>query len=284
MTLDELNGAGHFIWMYFNPDQLVAHPDSLALGFDAAQAYRQILELDLPWNKPEIEKITVRNIFQRLLEPQYAALPTGDRTRRPELTALLLQALRIYQTDPQTVYLDWVYRELTEEIKLQWIALDEAGNWLPLDLQSGRLQPIELLEKIAGLEPQRYSLFETKRKIADKRYRELETLFLREISEFKHENGVPERQIAIGIFKRIKSLFRFFPDRRFLEIPLRELSGNGRIRWQAQFLGVFTVPENHFENLLVNFDYKAERAEFQMYRNAAAEWMEQMIRETSLPE
>ncbi len=282
MALDELHGAGHFIWMHFSPDQLVAHPDSLALGFDAAQAYRQILELDLPWNKPEIEKITVRNIFTRFLEPQYAAIPPGDRMRRPELTALLLQALRIYQTDPQTLYLDWVHRELTEEIKLQWIALDEAGNWLPLDLPAGRLHPIQLLETIAGLEPQRYNLFETKRKIADKRYRELENRYLREISEFKYENGVPERQIAIGIFKRIKSLFRFFPDRQFLEIPLTELSGNGRIRWQAQFLGVFTVPENHFENLLVNFDYKAERAEFQMYRDAAAEWMEQMIRETSV--
>lgn len=280
-ALDELNGSGHFVWMYFDPEKLVAHPDSLALGFDAVQAYRQILELNLPWNKEEIEKVTVRKIFQRYVEPQYAAAPSGDESRRPALTLLLQQALRIYRTDPQAVYLEWAYRELTEETKLKWVDIDENGNWFALNAQSPGFHPIQVLVEIAKLDPRRFNLFETRRRIADNRYREQETIYFREISEFEHENGVPERQIAIGIFKRLKSIFKFFPDRRFLEIPLSELSGNGRIRWQARFLGVFTVPENHFENLMVNFDYKAERSEFQMYRDSVAQWMEQTIRESS---
>jgi hypothetical protein len=282
LALDELNGSGHFIWMHFDPEKLVTHADSLALGFDAVQVYRQLLQFALPWNKDEIEKITVRKIFQRFIEPTYAALATADERQRPVLINLLLQTLRVYQTDTQAVYLEWIFRELTEETKMQWLDIDDNGHWYACGTNLGGFDPIQLLEEIARLDSSRFSLFETRRRIADNRYRDQETIYYREISEFEHENGVPERQIAIAIFRRIKSIFKLYPDRRYLEIPLRELSGNGRIRWQARFLGVFTVPENHFDNLLVNFDYKSERAEFQMYRDSVAQWMEQTIRETSI--
>jgi hypothetical protein len=125
-----------------------------------------------------------------------------------------------------------------------------------------------------------YGIRQARMAVASRRYAEQLELYFREISEYKHENRLPERGIAIDIIQRIKGIFRFFPNEQFLELPLRELSGKGRIRWNALFLGIFPSPENHYENHQFNFDYKY--ALYDLKNNLLGrhyELMQEMLRE-----
>jgi hypothetical protein len=278
-TLRELMGEEQFLWMLFDPEQLVSHPDSIALGFDALELYRKLEKMPVPWDKNDMEGVIIEKQFSRHILPTYESMHARDEKQIRKLIFLFRQALRGYKTDPQNIYLQWIYRELTEEHKFRWLEIDQDGLWQAARGVPDFFKPEALLLEMASKHPDLFNLFETRKKIAENRYREVKNIYEREISEFKAENKEPERLIAQDLFNQLKGIFKFFPDIKFLEIPLNELKGNGRIQWQAKLFGLFTLSENHHENLLINFDYKAERAEFYMYRDQLHEWLESMLAE-----
>lgn len=275
--LHELTGTGLLIWMYFNPEKITTHPDSQALGFNAV-AELAVLQTMAHWTPDEVAMRVVESLYQKRILPAYNALPKGDENHRIDVISLLLQTLQAYKNHPNNAHLEWVYRELTDEVKFNWIVISDQGEWLPASFQTAwGFDPVEVLKQLALLDETRFGQYNTRKKLADKRFAALQAEYLREISEYRHENRLPERELAIRIFRNIKGIFKFFPDRKYLELPIRELSGNGRIRWQANFMGIFEVPENHHENLLLNFDYKSERLEFRMYWDTCAQWQEKML-------
>ncbi|MBK8557717.1 MAG: toll/interleukin-1 receptor domain-containing protein [Lewinellaceae bacterium] len=278
--VSEMTGDGYYLWMHFNPERLVTHPDSIALGFPAVEFFQKLEQYPLPWSKTHLEQRIVEKLYSRHILPTYEAIAPRDQERRTALIQLFRQSLRGYKTDPQLVYLDWIYQELTQEFKFRWVDIDDNGHWMRGPRVPSHFDPIQLLQELSAIDPMRFNSLETRRRIAERRYLEQEGIYFREISEYRHENRLPERQIAVGVFNKIKGIFKFYPERRYLEIPLHELSGQGRIRWQARLLGVFLVPENHHENALLNFDYKYARSEFMMLRDTTQQWMEQMLRDT----
>ena len=151
--------------------------------------------------------------------------------------------------------------------------------WLvkPFISTTPTFNPIDILDQLKKEDPTRFSPLEARARVADRRFRDLETLYFREISEFKYQNRIEERRLAIEIIRKIKGLFRFFPRPEYLELPIRELSGHGRIRWQSQLLGIFVIPENYYENQYFNFDYRRELSEFKGYRDTAFQWMEHVM-------
>ena len=278
-VIRELTGQGEFLWMLFDPDNLVSHPDSLALGFDAVALYKNLQQHPLPWEATKLEEIIVEQQFSRHILPSYNAIPKGAETERQKLIFLIRQSLRAYKTVDDEKYLDWVYRELTEEVKFRWLEIDADGLWNPTPETPSYFDPVILLYELARLHPRNYEMYETRRRIAENRFREAEARYRGEISEFRHENKEPERKIAIELFRDLKGIFRFFPDLKYIELPLRELNGRGRILWQSKLFGIFLIPDNHHENLLVNFDYKSERAEFMAFEEKQAKMMAEMLEE-----
>ncbi len=157
----------------------------------------------------------------------------------------------------------------------------ENGDWLPWPYESPlAFDPGDILEQLALIQPGRYRLLEARQRIARRRFADLQARYFREISEYTHENRQMERQIAIDIIRKLKGVFLSYPDAAFLEIPLRELEGNGRIRWREQFLGIFPSAENHYENKYFRFDFRQELSEIKMYRDTRQQWMEHVLRQT----
>ncbi len=281
--VDELVGDGLLRWLYLDPLALRTTPDSLAFGFDAVGELRRLRSLPITRTEGDISRAVAQNIFRKNILPAYDALPKGDETRRAEGINLLWQALQAYRSlDHNPEYLDFVWNELTEEHKFAWLDISESGEWMlkPFLSTTPPFDPLGILEQLHRENRERYPPLEARARVADRRYKELEDIYYREISEFKYENRLEERRIAVELIRKIKGVFRFFARPEFLELPIRELSGHGRIRWQSQLLGIFALPENYYENQYFNFDYRRELSEFRAYRDTAFQWMEHTMRQT----
>ncbi len=269
-ALRELSGAGLLLWVHFDPDKLVTHPDSAALGYDAVAALSQIIAAQQTFSPQTVEKQVVDQLFQRRILPAYAAVKPGDEKAREPVVRLLREALRGYKASPDPAVLAWTYRELIDEVKFRWFDISAQGAWI--SPAYGGFQPLEVLEQLARLDPAQFGPYDTHKRVAERRYRDAEQAFYRDISEYRPDNGPEERRMAVAIFNKMKGIFRFFPDRRYLELPIKELDGHGRIVWQAHVLGIFAVQTNHHENYLFQFDYKAERVELQHYWDRCMEY------------
>ncbi len=281
--VDELVGDGLMSWLYLDPFTLRTLPESLAFGFDAQEKLFAFRTKMLSRSEPELGQSLAGNIFRKNILPAYERVKKGEETQRPDVINLLWQALSTYKNLHQHPdYLDFVWNELTEEHKFSWLNVTEQGEWMlqPFLSTTPPFDPLHILDQLQREDRARYSPTEARARIADRRFRDLETLYFREISEYKYENRIEERRLAIEIIRKIKGLFRFFPRPEFLELPIRELSGHGRIRWQSRLLGVFALPENYYENQYFNFDYRRELSEFKGYRDTAFQWMEHMMRQT----
>lgn len=275
----EITGDGLLLWLHHDPDQLVTDPDSAMLGYDARTELKNILFSSTRFTEESIRQIIVENLFQRRILPQWNALKAGHEEQRPVAMRLLREVLSGYQLHSDLRYLDFVFSELTEEGKFHWINIGEDGRWKEFK-GAAAFDPIGVLQQLAAAHPQRYRLLEVRRRIAERRRNDQLARYFHDISEFRQENRRPERAIAIDIIRKLKGIFKFFPAEEFLELPILELSGSGRIRWYATFVGIFPIRENHFENQFYNFDYRRELAEFRMYHDTRSTWMEQALRDT----
>ncbi|MCK6691741.1 MAG: toll/interleukin-1 receptor domain-containing protein [Thermoanaerobaculia bacterium] len=274
--LQELTGNRLLLWMRFSPPHLTTLPDSAGLGYNALAEFKQLLELPGGIPEEDIYRLLAYNLFHRHIRPSADTIPAGDESKRQEMISLLLQALQNYRDlYPAPEYLDFVFDELTLEHRYRWVDVMETGVWQswPFD-NKPTFSPTEILEQLAQILPERYHMLEARQRIAQRRHADLQNRYLREISEYPHENRLIEREIAIGIMRKLKGLFLFYPDAAFLTLPLRELEGYGRIKWYEDLLGVFPSRKNHYENQLFRFDYRQELSEFRMYRDTVPQWME----------
>jgi hypothetical protein len=280
-SIRELVGDGLLLWMHFNPYELVPHADSLTLGYDSVRQLRALSKLTTRLTEVDIQHRLAENLFARHIQPTYARVPAGDETQRTILVSLLIQTLNGYREYPQPVYLDFVFQELTEETKLRWITVDLYGTWQPYASSSQlAFDPVEVILQLNRISPERYKLYDIRRTIANRRFADLQAEYRREISDLRTENGRYERAVAIDIIRRLKGLYQFFPDTSFLELPIRELSGNGNIRWNERFLGVFPTTTNHYESNYYEFDYKVELAIIKELLRTQHERLERVMRET----
>lgn len=272
----ELTGNRLLLWLRFSPPHLITLPDSMGLGYNALPEFKQLLELPGGMPEEEVFRLLAQNLFHRHIRPAANKIEAGNEDGRQEMISLLLQALHNYRDlHPAPEYLDFVFDELTLEHKFRWIDVSETGSWQPWPFDSKPpFLPTEILEQLAQILPERYRLLDARQRIAQRRHADLQNRYLREISEYPHENRLIEREIAIGIIRKMKGLFLFYPDAAFLTLPLRELEGLGRIKWYEDLLGVFPSRKNHYENQLFQFDYRQELSEFRMYRDTVQQWME----------
>ena len=275
----ELTGDGLLLWMHHDPDQLVSDTDSQMLGYDARAELKNILALSTRFTEPDLRQIIAENLFQKRILPHWNEIAPGQEGQRPLAIRLLREVLSGYQLHPDLRYLDFVFSELTEELHFSWINIGGDGQWKEFK-DGAAFDPIGVLQQLRDAHPTIYRFLEVRRRIATKRRNDQLARYFHEISEFRQENRRPERAIAIDIIRKLKGIFKFFPAEEFLELPILELSGSGRIRWYAQFLGIFPTRDNHFENHFYGFDYKRELAEFRMYHDTRSTWMEQALRET----
>ncbi|MCS6930290.1 MAG: toll/interleukin-1 receptor domain-containing protein [Saprospiraceae bacterium] len=272
----ELLGERALMWMQFSPFRLETLPDSVALNYDAVNEMRAALEERPNLLPKEVAfRILNHNLFRRHILPDYQQIPAGDESRRYEVTKLMLEALHQYRD----LYADFdllkfVFDELTLEHKLPWIDITpETGQAVPWSVaMTFGFDPPDILRQIIRQEPERLSSMEARRRIAERRHAEEERRYYREISPVLPENKRPEREIAIGIIRKLKGIFRFYPDPQFLFLAIEELEGRGRIRWNSYFLGFLPLPTNHYENRFYNFDYLAERSELRAYYATAEQW------------
>ncbi len=272
----ELLGEQTLLWMRFSPFRLETLPDSLALGYDAVQEMRTALKGPSSLPQEVALRILNHNLFRKHILPDYEQIPSGDERQRYLVAKLLLEALHQYRDlHPNPDLLAFVFDELTLEHKLRWIDVapdtGEALPW-PAEMPFG-LNATEILRQIIRQMPDRFSAMEARRRIAQRRFAEEEKRYYREISPILLENKRIEREIAIGIIRKLKGIFRFYPNADFLHLPLKELEGRGRIRWNSYFLGLLPLPNNHYENRFFNFDYRAERSEVRAYLKTAEQWM-----------
>ncbi len=277
--LQEISGSGLMLWLHHDSDQLVTDADSLMLGYDAQAELKLMMTLTTRLTEPELRQIIAWNLYQRRILPLWNELRPGQEGQRPLAIRLLREVLSGYQLHPDLHYLDFVYAELTEENKFSWINIGEDGQWKAFK-DAAPFHPTAIIMQLRAAHPERYRLLEVRRRIAERRRQDQLARYFHEISEFPLENHRPERAMAIDIIRKMKGIFKFFPAEEFLELPILELSGHGRIRWHGRFLGIFSVRENHFENQFYNFDYRRELAEFRMYHETRSTWMEQALRET----
>ncbi len=271
----ELLGERALLWMQFSPFRLETLPDSLAMGYDALREMR--IALEGPSNLPQEVALRIlnHNLFRKHILLEYQKIPPGDERRRYEVAQLLLEALHQYRDlHPDPDLLQFVFDELTLEHKLCWIDVEpETGQPLPwpAEMPFG-LNPPDVLRQIVRQLPDRFPAMEARRRIAQRRFAEEERRYYREISPILPENKRIEREIAIGIIRKLKGVFRFYPNPDFLHLPLKELEGKGRIRWNSYFLGLLPLPGNHYENRFFNFDYLVERSEIRAYLKTTEQW------------
>lgn len=286
----ELSGEGLMLWFQHDPDKLATHPQSLALGYNAQAELQMIHEaLELPDSPGDfkpldesetlLRKTIAGNLFNKSILPAYEKIKAGDEQQRPATARLLREALSNYRLDADPRYLDLVWQELTEELKFCWIDISKEGREKPFAVVGG-FNPAAVLRELNEAQPNLYNALVARERIAERRHANQVERYFREISEFRHENRRPEREIAIDIILNIKGIYRYFPKQEFLELPLRELLGKGRVRWNALLLGIFPLTENHYENRFFGFEYKWERAEIRRLLDDQYKEMQRVLRET----
>ncbi|GAB4488215.1 MAG: hypothetical protein OHK0019_04300 [Saprospiraceae bacterium] len=284
--LRELTGDGLMLWLQHNPDALVTHPDCLAFGYNALTELKMIHDVlhatntaeSLEASESTLRQTIANNLFSKSILPAYEKIKTGDERQRSACARLMREALSNYRLHPDTRYLDLVWRELTEELKFCWIDITKTGKAKAFTVTNG-FDPETVLRELNETHPQLYSLLEARERIADRRYANQVEYYFKEISEFRYENRRPEREIAIEIIRNIKGIYLYYPKQEYLELPLRELNGNGRIRWNALLFGLFPITENHYENKYFDFEYKWERAEIRRLLDQQYVEMQRVLKE-----
>lgn len=278
--IHEICGNGLLTWLHHNgASPLVTHADSLALGFDAQAELRRLLVLCPHYTEESLREIIALNLFQKRITPAYENIKSRQENQRPEVIRLLQESLAGYQLHRDHRYLDFVFNEMTEEIKFAWTNIDDSGKWHSLSLNHS-FDPIAVLKQLHDIQPTSYRLLDARERIAMHRYVDQRERYFQEISEYRYENRRPERAIAIQIIRKMKGIYTFFPKDIFLELPLLELTGKGRIRWHANFLGIFPIRENHYENHDYLFNYRFELFEVKRMLNNQLQMMQDVLRET----
>lgn len=284
-ALRELTGDGLLTWLAHNPHTLAADPDSLALGFDAHGALKYILDTlqaaGVPVSEEDIREQIAINLFHKRIFPEYEKIKKGDVNKRSEIELLLYEAISNYKLHPETRYLDLVWRELTEEVKLDWIGITENGKHV--NIATTGFDAVAVLRALHDAQPALYDLAEARERIADRRYSDQVRLYFREISEFTDENLEPERKIAIDIIRQLKGIYLYYPKTEYLEIPWNELydtAGKRRIRWNAPFLGFIPTNTDHHENHKYYFNLKFERHDLKRLLDHQYSEMQRVLRET----
>lgn len=276
----ELVGDGLLLWLHHNPDTLANHPDGLALGYDVQAELKALLDLSIGYTEVGVRERIAENLFQRRIQPAYAAIRAGNEAQRSAVVTLLLETLSGYRLHADPRYLDFVFQELTEERKFRWVNIGEDGKAKPWTFQSDRaFAPLEVLEGLALIDPKMYSRYAARERIATRRHADQLERYFQEISEFRQENRRPERAIAIDILRKMRGIFLYFPKEEFLQLSVTELTGKGRIRWNALFLGFFPTRENHFENKFYHFNYRFELFELKRLLDHHYVEMERVMRE-----
>ena len=276
----ELIGEGLLNWLQFDSyGQLVSLPDSLAMGYEVRVALRELLLHSTRYTEEDLRSHIAGTIFNKQILPQYEGLRRGNESERSACARLLFGALCAYKLHQEKVYLDFVWRELTEEVKFRWIDVTLDGKETVLKAVSG-FNPIAVAYELHEAHPQRFRLFALRENIAERRYKDAETRYFQEISEFRRENRLPDRKTAIEVIRKIKGIYLYFPKADYLQLPLEELNGRGRIRWNANFLGVFPIQENHYENSYFQFEYKFERFDLKRLLDNQFGEMQRVLRET----
>ncbi len=268
-------------WLYFNPMTLITHPDSQSLGYDARLELAKITSLTPAYSEDELKRLIVENLFEQRIVPAYEKIKRGDETGRKEVVQLLLQTLSGYKMYPKLRYLDFVFQELTEEVKFRWLDISAISTAVNGAYATGcSFDAKTTLEEINKIHPDRYRLMEMRERLATRRHADQIERYFLEISEFRRENRRPERQIAIEIIRAVKAIFRYWPKEEFLKLAYDEVSGKGRIRWNAQFLGLFATRENHYENSYFTFNYRFELFEVKRLLATHYDEMQRVLRET----
>ena len=191
---------------------------------------------------------------------------------------LLWGALSAYKLHQDPRFLDFVWRELTEEIKFQWVEVTDEGEET-IYVHTPGFDPLAVIRELSDALPLRFRQFELRERVASHRLRDTMARYFHEISEFRHENRLPERKIAVEIIRKLKGLYHYFPQAEFLKLPLDELHGRGRVRWHTLLLGIFPTSENHYENRYFNFEYKYERYDLKRLLENQFGEMQRVLRE-----
>ncbi|MBC7775827.1 MAG: hypothetical protein H7246_10375, partial [Phycisphaerae bacterium] len=275
----EISGDGLLGWLNFDATgQLATLPDSLALGYDAQAELRELLSESTHYTEEDLRRTISENIFQKQILPEYEAIRTGDERQRIACSRLLRAALCAYKLQQEPRFLDFVWGELTEEIKLRWVDVTDAGEAVAYRPIPG-FDPLLVLGELNEALPKRFRAFELRERVAMRRFRDTMARYFHEISEFRHENRLPERQVVVEIIRKMKGLYHYFPQAEFLKLPVDELHGRGRVRWHSMMLGFFPTTENHYENSYFNFEYKFERYELKRLLDNQFGEMQRVLRE-----
>lgn len=275
----ELAGEGLLGWLQFDAaGQLSTLPESLAMGYDAQTELRTFVSLSTRYTEEDIRRSVSAHIFNNQILPEYQHLQSGLEQLRAHCAWLMREALCAYKLQAETQFLDFVWRELTEEIKFRWIDVAFDGKEMPYHNIPG-FDPLAVLAELRQTLPQRFRGLEQRERVSARRMRDAEARYFHEISEYRHENRLPERQVAVELIRKMKGIYQYFPQAEFLKLPLDELNRRGRIRWHANFLGIFPLQENHYENSYFNFEYKFERYELKRLLDNQFGEMQRVLRE-----
>jgi hypothetical protein len=267
------------VWLQFDASgHLVTHPESIALGYDAQTELRELLSKSTRYTEEDLRRAISENIFQKQILSDYERIKIGDENQRSACARLLRAALCAYKLHQDPRFLDFVWRELTEEVKFRWLDINYDGKNLAYKVTPG-FDPLIVTQELNEAAPARFRFLELRERIAVRRMRDTEARYFHEISEFRHENRLPERKTGVEIIRKIKGIYLFLPQAEFLKLPLDELQGRGRVRWHANFLGVFPLQENHYENSYFNFEYKFERYELKRLLDNQFGEMQRVLRE-----
>ena len=278
-SIRELSGEKLLDWIYFDTSgQLATLPDSLALGYDAQAQLRELLSESTNYTEEDLRKAISRHIFDNQILHDYLKITRSDETQRSTCVLLLWGALSAYKLHQDPRFLDFVWRELTEEIKFQWVEVTDEGEET-IYVHTPGFDPLAVIRELSDALPLHFRQFELRERVASHRVRDTMARYFHEISEFRHENRLPERKIAVEIIRKLKGLYHYFPQAEFLKLPLDELHGRGRVRWYTLLLGLFPTSENHYENRYFNFEYKYERYDLKRLLDNQFGEMQRVLRE-----
>lgn len=277
--IQELSGEGLLNWLQLGAEgQLVTLSEPMGMGYDAQRELKGFLTESTRYTEESLRRIIAETIFSEQIVPEYEQIRTSAETERKACVRAMTRAMRAYKLHPDVRYLDLVWRELTEEIKFRWIQISDAGKQEAYRMVMD-FDPLQVVQELHDALPVRFRLFELRERISSHRFLDTEARYFHEISEYKRENRLPERQVAVEIIRQMKGLFLFFPQATFLKLPLDELHNRGRIRWHANFLGLLPMKENHYENAYFNFEYKFERYEIKRMLDNQFGEMQRVLRE-----
>ncbi|MFM2266611.1 MAG: hypothetical protein RL757_51 [Bacteroidota bacterium] len=260
--LGELTGYGILIW--FDVDEktgkLTSNRATKELKIDAVKEVERLIAEKNPSDlAPLTQTAYPQYVAQKLVDFGKHVLETPDQMQLYNRASMVkifydLEHCAAILDDKKPLML--VIDEIVKERRFNWIDLTEHGMTAAPESVALQYDCVKELMRLIEKNGDQNLIKDIRKFVADKHASESMKDYQENVATDRKNNNLRDRERVVDAILQLKNCYLLYQDIRYLQMPLDELSGQGKIEWyRFKFL-------SHPENKQLDFDVFKEKEQF----------------------